>query len=120
MRFPAGRRILGAYPGTLDPLGSERSTAMTAIFVDQAIDQLRATFRGDLVRPGDPGYDDARQVRNGLIDRRPAVIARCTGTADVVAAVNFAREHELLLSVCGGGHNVAGTATNDGGIVIDL
>jgi FAD/FMN-containing dehydrogenase len=93
---------------------------MTAIFVDQAIDQLQADVRGELIPPGSPDYDEARRVRNGLIDRCPAVIARCSGTADVVAAVNFAREHELLLSVRGGGHNVSGAATNDGGIVIDL
>jgi FAD/FMN-containing dehydrogenase len=67
-----------------------------------------------------PGYEENRRVRNGLIDRHPAVIARCSGTADVVAAVNFAREHDILVSVRGGGHNVAGSAVNDGGIVIDL
>ena len=93
---------------------------MTAIFVDQAIEALHADFRGELVAPGSPGYEETRHVRNGLIDRHPAVIARCSGTADVVAAVNFAREHDLLVSVRGGGHNVAGTATNDGGLVIDL
>lgn len=93
---------------------------MTALFVDQAIDALRADFRGELVEPGFPSYEDVRRVRNGLIDRYPAVIARCSGAADVVAAVNFAREHDLLVSVRGGGHNVAGSATNDGGIVIDL
>jgi FAD/FMN-containing dehydrogenase len=79
-----------------------------------------ASLRGALVAPGDHAYEDARTVRNGLIDRYPALIARCTGTADVVAAVTFAREHELLLSVRGGGHNVAGNAVNDGGLVIDL
>ena len=93
---------------------------MSVIFVDQAIDQLHANFRGELIRPGGPAYDEARQVRNGLIDRYPAVIARCAGTADVIAAVNFAREHDLLLSIRGGSHNVSGAATNDGGIVVDL
>src|SRR5687768_4942211 len=93
---------------------------MSAIFIDQAIDQLRASFRGDLIQPGDRTYDEARMVRNGLIDRCPALIARCSGAADVVAAVNFAGEHDLLLSVRGGSHNVSGAATNDGGIVIDL
>lgn len=86
----------------------------------EAIAPLAAGFRGTLLQPGDPGYDDARLVRNGLIDRSPALIARCHGTADVVAAVNFARDQGLDLSVRGGGHNVAGLATNDGGIVIDL
>jgi FAD/FMN-containing dehydrogenase len=76
--------------------------------------------RGAVLRPGDRGYDDARAIWNGLIDRRPALIVQCTGAADVVDAVNFAREQGLLLSVKGGGHNVAGNAVNDGGLVIDL
>jgi FAD/FMN-containing dehydrogenase len=97
-----------------------KERTMTAIFVDQAIDELQAEFRGELIRPGTSAYDGARQVRNGLIDRCPALIARCSGTADIVATVNFAREHDLLLSIRGGGHNVSGAATNDGGIVIDL
>jgi FAD/FMN-containing dehydrogenase len=93
---------------------------MSPIFVDQAIEELRANFRGELISPESPCYDETRHVRNGLIDRNPALIAQCSGTADVVAAVNFACEHELLVSIRGGGHNVAGSATNDGGIVIDL
>ena len=76
--------------------------------------------RGPVLRPGDQGYDDARAIWNGLIDRRPALIVQCTGAADVVDAVNFAREHNLLLSVKGGGHNVAGNAVNDDGLVVDL
>ncbi len=86
----------------------------------EAVAQLAIDFHGRLIQPGDADYDTARMVRNGLIDRSPAIIARCHGTADVVAAVNFAREHDLHLSVRGGGHNVAGNAVNDGGIVIDL
>src|SRR5512132_4261148 len=76
--------------------------------------------RGPILRPGDSGYDEARAIWNGLIDRRPALIVQCSGAADVVDAVNFAREQNLVLSVKGGGHNVAGNATNDGGMVIDL
>src|SRR5262245_5410721 len=87
---------------------------------DSVVSALRGAVRGVVLGPGDPGYDDARQVQNGLIDRKPALIVQCSGTADVVAAVNVAREHGLLLSVRGGGHNVAGNAVNDGGIVIDL
>jgi hypothetical protein len=86
----------------------------------QAFDALQANLRGALLRPDDDGYESARQVWNGMIDRRPALIARCTGTADVIATVNFAREHNLLVSVRGGGHNAAGHAVNEGGLVIDL
>ncbi len=81
---------------------------------------LDEEFRGELIYPGDAGYDDARAVWNGMRDARPGSIARCTGVADVKAAVNFAREHDLPVAVRGGGHNVAGTAVRDDGLVIDL
>jgi FAD/FMN-containing dehydrogenase len=87
---------------------------------ESLLDSLRANFRGPLVGPGDPDYDDARSVWNAMVDKRPAVVARCTGPADVVAAVNFAREHDLLTAVRGGGHSAAGKGTCDDGIVIDL
>jgi hypothetical protein len=77
-------------------------------------------FRGALIAPGHPGYDDARSIWNGLVDRRPGLIARCSRTADVAAAVRFARDRQLEIAVRGGGHNVAGTALCDDGIVIDL
>jgi len=86
----------------------------------ETIDALGASFRGNLVRPGDDGYEQARKVWNGNIDRRPALIARCAGVADVIAAVNFARAHRLLVAVRGGGHNAAGHGTCEGGVVIDL
>src|SRR5947207_10418525 len=77
-------------------------------------------FVGEIVQPGDPAYDEFRRVHNGLVDKRPALIARCTGTADVVAAINAARVHGWEVSIRGGGHNVAGTAVTDGGLMIDL
>lgn len=82
--------------------------------------ELGAGFRGAVLRPGDEGYGAARRIWNGAIDRRPALIARCTGAADVLSAVRAAREQGVLTAVRGGGHNVAGTATCDGGLVIDL
>src|SRR5207249_1145226 len=77
-------------------------------------------FSGSLLRPEDSGYEEARRVYNGLIDKRPALIARCRGTADVVAAVAFARESGLEFSVRGAGHNVSGRAVAEGGLMIDL
>jgi FAD/FMN-containing dehydrogenase len=77
-------------------------------------------FKGELVGPDDPQYDQARVVWNGMADRRPALIARCTGPDDVIAAVRFARDHDLVIAVRGGGHSVAGFSTCDGGMVIDL
>lgn len=87
---------------------------------ENAVDALRATFRGPLVGPDDPDYDVARTVWNAMVDKRPAVVARCTGPADVVAAVNFGREHGMPVAVRGGAHSAAGKATCDDGIVIDL
>jgi FAD/FMN-containing dehydrogenase len=87
---------------------------------DTAINELQSSLRGQLLKPGDAGYDAARTIDNAMIDRRPALIARCTGVADVLAAVRFARKHDVLVSVRAGGHNVAGNAMCDGGLVIDV
>lgn len=84
------------------------------------VDHFKATLRGPLLQPGDPDYDGARSIWNAMIERRPAFIARCSGTADVLAAVAFARAHGLPLAVRGGGHNIAGNALCDDGLVIDL
>ena len=85
-----------------------------------AFDELGGSFRGELLPPTSPDYDNARRIWNGAIDRHPACIARCTGVADVVAAVHFARERDLLVAVRSGGHGVGGHALCDGGLVIDL
>ena len=83
-------------------------------------DEFRAAFRGELIEPGDAGYDDARAVYNGMIDRHPRLIARCADAADVIAAVNLARESGALLAVRGGGHNAGGLGVWDDALVIDL
>jgi FAD/FMN-containing dehydrogenase len=85
-----------------------------------ALEALRADLAGEVLAPGDPGYDAARAVFNGMIDRRPAVIARCEGESDVVRSVRFARDLDLKIAVRGGGHSVAGMALNDNGLVVDL
>ena len=87
---------------------------------DGTMETLAWAFHGELFRPGDAGYDEARQLYNGMIDKRPALIARCAGAADVAAAVNFGREQGLLIAVRGGGHNGAGLGSVDGGLMIDL
>jgi FAD/FMN-containing dehydrogenase len=81
---------------------------------------LKTSLRGGVIEPGDPGYDTARQVYNGMIERRPRLIARCADVADVITAVTFAREHKVLLAVRGGGHNAGGLGVCDDGLVIDL
>jgi len=87
---------------------------------DNAVNDLQEQFRGTLLGPNDDGYDEARTIWNAMIDREPALIAQCAGVTDVIAAVNFATEHGLILAVKGGGHNAAGNAICDGGLVIDL
>jgi FAD/FMN-containing dehydrogenase len=101
---------------SLHPLVSHDGTT-----VDHSrIEQLRTACRGAVIRAGDAGYDSARRIWNASIDRHPGLIVRCSGLADVIAAVKFAREHRLLVAIRGGGHNVGGRALCDGGLVIDL
>src|SRR5262245_65757914 len=85
-----------------------------------AVTELSGRFTGQLLRPADTGYEEARKVHNGLIDKRPGLIARCRGVADVTDAIHLARKLGLKVAVRGGGHNVAGRATVDGGLMIDL
>ena len=91
-----------------------------AVLEQVAVDEFRSSLRGELLRQGDDGYDDARKVWNGMVDKRPALIARCTGVADVINAVNFARSNNLLVAVRGGGHNIASKSVGDGTLMIDL
>src|SRR5688572_27828741 len=94
--------------------GTQRSIPAERIAV------LREELHGALVVPADDQYDQARSIWNGMIQKRPGLIARCRGSTDVKRAVDFAREYELLLAVRGGGHNVAGNAVCNGGLVVDL
>ena len=117
-----GRRLFAAAgdsPVASDLHAVTLSGAETTI-ERAAVRDLRASLSGTLLAPGEDSYESARHVWNGMIDKHPALIARCANTADVVHAVNFARERELLLAVRGGGHSFPGYSTCDGGLVIDL
>ena len=128
--------LRGAVPGR-DPDGTADETPFSAFEVihieddrivewsgtllsDRTLKEFRAGFAGDVICPDDAEYDEARAVWNGMIDRYPGLILQCVGVADVIDAVILAREHDLLVAVRGGGHNVGGSAVCDGGIVIDL
>lgn len=98
-------------------------TSMDGARAEISGDDLQAfktAFKGAVITPEDPSYEEMRKIWNAMIDRRPGLIVRCTGTADVVQAVGFARKHRLLVSVRGGGHNIAGLAVCEGGLMIDL
>ncbi|MFD6321343.1 FAD-binding oxidoreductase [Streptomyces sp. NPDC058442] len=100
--------------------GEEGRRGRQADVPNSLVDALASRLRGRIVRPGEADYEPVRQLWNGMIDRRPALVVRCAGDEDVVAAVDFARDNELLVAVRGGGHGVAGQAVCDGGLVIDL
>ena len=98
-----------------------RGQFLDIVGVDQTkVDELRGALRGTLLQRDDDGYEKARTIWNEMIDHRPNLIVRCAGVSDVIAAVNFARAHELFVSVRGGGHNVSGNAVCNGGLMIDL
>src|SRR5580765_6908482 len=84
------------------------------------INELQSLFKGKILIDGDDGYEEARKIWNGMIDRKPAIIAQCANSADVQQAVNFSVAHNLLISIRSGGHNVSGNAVCNGGIMIDL
>src|SRR5258706_11638509 len=90
------------------------------VISSSAIDAFKAQLAGAVYTAGEPGYQEARSLWNAMIDRQPAMVVNCTGTADVVACVKFARESNLLISVKGGGHNIAGLASADGVLMINL
>jgi FAD/FMN-containing dehydrogenase len=119
--LPVGRLL--SAPDDLSPGSDLRAVKLSGaetIIERAAVQELRASLSGTLLTPGEEGYETARRVWNGMIDKHPALIARCANTADVVSAVTFARERELLLAVRGGGHSFPGYSTCDGGLVIDL
>lgn len=96
------------------------TTTTGALLEEATIDDFQPNLRGQLIRPGDDSYDQARKIWNAMIDNKPGLIVRCAGVADVINSVNFARTNNLLVAVRGGGHNVAGNAISNGGITIDL
>src|SRR5919107_1046299 len=87
---------------------------------DATVQDFTASLRGEVLRPTDEGYDEARTIHNGMIDRRPTLIASCAGVADVIASVRFARDQQLLVSVRSGGHSLPGFSVSDGGLMIEL
>jgi hypothetical protein len=111
-------------PGKVNLSGAENESRRwrlgeNEMSLQQAISEFRGQFRGALIEPEDAAYDEARKVYNGMIDRRPRLIARCTGVADVIAAVRMAKTNGLQVSIRGGGHNAAGLGVCDDGMVID-
>ncbi len=100
---------------------AQNTTPLSIVIPDKtATETLRKKLKGELLLPGDHGYDEARKVWNGMIDKQPTLIVQCTGNDDIIAAIQFAHNNNLIVSVKGGGHNVAGNAVCDGGVMIDL
>ena len=99
---------------------AEQHVTTDAILSEDTVKTFQASLRGELLRPGDTGYDEARTIWNAMIDKNPALIARCLGVADVITSVNFARATNLLVAVRGGGHSFPGNSVCDGGLMIDL
>jgi hypothetical protein len=93
------------------------STGSHIVIEDTTVETFKTSLRGELLRPGDTDYNEVRKVWNGMIDKRPGLIARCTGVADVISAVDFARTHQLLVSVRGGGQNIPGNAVCNGDLM---
>jgi len=108
---------------TLEHVGTaaaDRSEKTRISISEEATENLKSKMKGQVVLPSDPSYDEVRQIWNAMIDRRPALIVRCAEASDVPHAISFARENGLEISVRGGGHNIAGNALCDNGVMIDL
>ena len=101
-------------------LGIKTIDGKSVSLSSEALDALRGGLRGVLSLPGEAGYDEARTIWNAMIDKRPAAVVRAAGASDVIQSVRLAAKHGLLLSVRGGGHNIAGSAVCDGGLMLDL
>ncbi len=110
----------GASPEVTPALRMSTTSGGEKILAGRDVEQLRSSLRGSLLRAADVGYEECRRIFNAMIDRRPGLIVRCVSAGDVLHAVRFAREHEVLVAVRGGGHGVAGKAVCDGGLLIDL
>jgi FAD/FMN-containing dehydrogenase len=117
--FPFGPAFAAVSAVTAD-VSAVASDGKKILLRAADVEDFRAGLRGQLLLPGATGYEDARKIFNGMFDRRPALIARCLGAADVVRAVRFARAHELLVAVRGGGHSLSGQSVCDDGLMIDL
>ena len=102
------------------PIKLIRMDGGTVDLSPEVLQSFKAAFKGQVLTADDPEYEESRKIWNAMIDRRPGLVARCTGTVDVVQAVRFARQHGLLSSVRGGGHNIAGLAVCEGGLMIDM
>ena len=104
----------------MNPITMKNNDNGQTVVTENQLEEFQSTFRGDVFHAGTHGYDTVRKIWNGMFDRKPGLVARCVGTSDVIQAVNFGREYDLEMSVKGGGHNSAGTAVTDGGLMIDL
>jgi len=118
--LPYSRLFAAADEPVAGDIPAIGATGKQVVLPRSDLGDLRASLRGELLLAGDEGYDTARRVWNGSFDRKPALIVRCAGAADVVQAVNFGRAHELLVAVRGGGHSISGQSVCDGGLMIDL
>src|SRR4249919_912897 len=101
-------------------VATTRSESGVTSVTNEAIQAFVASMRGPVVQPDDPAYDEVRSLYNGMIDKRPRLIAQCVDAADVISAVKFGRDHKLLVAIRGGGHNGPGLGSCDEGLVIDL